>query len=169
MKLRFIKRICVLALLFVLTGDLMESVSFVTQVKAQGKQVKTRRNQKKTTEKDKLEIVKLLIFTTKVNSKDICFEKQTLYFSKNALSKYVLNNFPGKVGDCETVLIDEMLVGKPAFYYHRFRSWSLRGRLVHVNFATHFRDGNTGDCDYILEKRNSRWKIKSEQCNATAS
>ena len=125
--------------------------------------------QNESREKVQLEAVKYLIETTKVNSKNICAKKQTLYFSRNELSKYALDNFPKKIGDCDTELIEERDLQDPKFDYHRFSRWYFGENFVVVTFSTRFWGGNDGGCNYVLEKVNGQWRNKSSDCFASAS
>lgn len=173
MKAKILKGFCTLVLGVFLINYVENSDNhgfLIMSVNGQNTRAKIEKVKSELSDKDILEIVKLLIYSTKVNSESICFEKKTLYFSKNELSKYVLDNFPKKIKDCETVLINENEIGKDFKNdYHRFNNWSLKDGFVYVTFSTEFRGGNQGGGDITLVRKKGRWAIKSSEWWATAS
>jgi hypothetical protein len=166
--MNLLKWLCLLFLLIFFTNCAENSTRegiFVKTVKAQ--EGRFSENRSEPSDKDKLEIVNFLISIAKVNSKDICSEKQDIYFSTGELPKYVLENFPKKIKDCKTVLINENEIGKEFRHdYHRFGWWWLKGESNYVVFSTEFWGGNSGGGDYILEKKNDKWEIKSAEFSA---
>ncbi len=166
-----LKGFCFLFLLIFFANCTQNSNSdgfFVKPVKAQDERFAANRDEPSDT--DKLAIVKFLISISKVNSKDICDERQDIYFSTDDLPKHILENFPKKIKECKTVLINEKEIGKDFIHdYHRFSWWWLKGDFYYVVFSTKFWGGNTGGGEYILEKKGDKWKIKSSEFFASAS
>lgn len=173
MKARILKCFC--ALLFgVFLISCAENPNnhgfLISSVSGQNNTAKIEKVKSELSDRDKLEIIKLLIYSTKVNSENICFEKKTLYFSKTELPKYVLDNFPKKIKDCETVLINENEIGKDfKNNYHRFDNWSFKDGFVFVTFSTKFWGGNQGGGNLTLVKKKGKWMINSSEWWATAS